>query len=188
MIQQYSFQQDFIYYDAHKTTLKIKYNVIENENQSLKAEYIDINMLGKFYHRSTISSTEDEIVAENVPYMAIKSNATLIVSKFTTVVMSDLNCPQRTFLSSNCWQAPMRMMCNLNVYGCLYENIKEHLILHFAKFLCRSMSECIVLRGISSKGTNWKFLDSAVAEFGLKRMESYGTGVVSARRRMQHKM
>ncbi|CAG2235928.1 unnamed protein product [Mytilus edulis] len=125
---------------------------------------------------------EDEIV----PYMAIKSNATLIVSKRTTVVMSDLNCPQRTLLSSNCWQAPMGMMCNLNVYGCLYENIKEHLILHFAKFLCRSMSDCIVLRGISSKGTNWTFLDSAVAKFGFKRTESYGTGDVGARRRIQH--
>ncbi|VDI28750.1 Hypothetical predicted protein [Mytilus galloprovincialis] len=155
-----------------------------------KPKYIDVNLLGEVLasiDQKQYLFPEDEIVAENVPYMAIKSNAPLIVSKRTTVVVSDLNCPQRTLLSiSNCWQAPIGMMCNLNVYDCWYENIKEHLILHFAKFLCRSMRDYIILRGISSKGTSFTFLDIAVVEFGLKRTDSYGTGVVSTRRRIQH--
>ncbi|CAC5390063.1 HISAT [Mytilus coruscus] len=185
-------EQDFVVYDTHKRTLEIKYNVIENENQSLKAEYIDVNLLGQVLastdHKHYLFP-EDEIVADYVPYRAIKSNAPLIVSIRTAVVVSDLSCPQRTLLSiSNCFQAPIGMVFIFNVYGCLSENIKEHLILHFAKFLCRPMSEYIVLRGISIKGTSWTFLDSAVEEFGFKRTESYGTGVVSVRRRIKNKL
>ncbi|XP_052086205.1 histidine N-acetyltransferase-like [Mytilus californianus] len=185
-------EQDFVFYDTHKRTLEIKYNVIENENQSSKAEYVDVNLLGQ-----VLASTDhkhylfpdNEIVADDVPYSAIKSNAPLIVSKRTAVVVSDLNCPQRTLLSiSNCFQAPIGMFFIFNVYGCLSENIKKHLLLHFAKFLSRSMSEYILLRGISSKGTSWTFLDSAVEEFGFKRIEFYGTGVVSARKRIKNKL
>ncbi|XP_052086196.1 histidine N-acetyltransferase-like isoform X1 [Mytilus californianus] len=185
-------EQDFRYYETHKRTLQMKYNVIKNENQSLKAEYIDVNLLGQVL-TSTVHQQylfpEDEIVVAMVPYMASKSNAPLIISKRTTVVVSDLNCPQRTLLSiSNFHQAPFGTVFNFNVYGCLSENIKEHLILHFAKFLCRPMSKYILLRGILSKGTSWKFLDSAVEEFDLKRTESYGTGLVSVRRRITSKL
>ncbi|XP_071141867.1 histidine N-acetyltransferase-like [Mytilus edulis] len=185
-------EQDFVFYDTDKTTLQIKYNVIKKKNQSLKAEYIDVNMLGQVLastdHKQYLFP-EDEIVADYVPYMAITSNAPLIVSKRTAVVVSDFDCPQRTILSiSNFYQAPIGMIFVFNVYGCLSDNIKEHLIFHFAKFLCRSMSEYIVLRGISSKGTHWTFLDNAVAEFGFNRTASYGKGVVSARRKIINKL
>ncbi|CAC5371211.1 HISAT [Mytilus coruscus] len=185
-------EQDFRFYDTHNGTLQTKYNVIKNKSPSLKAEYIDVNLFGQVLastdHKQYLFP-EDEIVVENIPYRAIKSNAPLIISKRTTVVVSDLNCPKRALLSvSNFHQAPIGMFFNFNVYGCLSENIKEHLIFHFAKFLCRPMSQYILLRGISSKGTSWTFLDSAVEELGFKRTEFYGTGLVSVRRRILSKL
>ncbi|VDI70568.1 Hypothetical predicted protein [Mytilus galloprovincialis] len=185
---------DFRFYDTHKRTLQNKYSsVIRKENPSLKSESIDEKMLGEIIastdHKQYLFP-EDEIVVDQVPYRAIKSNAPLIISKRTTVVVSDLNCPQRTLLSiSNFWQAPIGMFFNFNAYGCLSENTKEHLILHFSKFLCRPMSEYILFRGISSQGTSWTFLDSAVEEFGFnRRTELYGTGVTSVRRRITSKL
>ncbi|CAC5426655.1 unnamed protein product [Mytilus coruscus] len=185
-------EQDFRFYDTHKRILEIKYNVIRNENPSLKAEYIDVTLLGQVListdHKQYLFP-EDEIVVEYVPYRLFKSNAPLIVSKRTTVVVSDLNCPQRTLLSiSNFWHAPVGMIFAFNVYGCLSENIKKHLILHFAKFLCSPISECKSLRGMSSKGTSWTFLDSAVEKFGFKRAERDGTGLVIAKRRITSKL
>ncbi|VDI70569.1 Hypothetical predicted protein [Mytilus galloprovincialis] len=187
-------EQDFRFYDTHKRTLQNKYSsVIRKENPSLKSESIDEKMLGEIIastdHKQYLFP-EDEIVVDQVPYRAIKSNAPLIISKRTTVVVSDLNCPQRTLLSiSNFWQAPIGMFFNFNAYGCLSENTKEHLILHFSKFLCRPMSEYILFRGISSQGTSWTFLDSAVEEFGFnRRTELYGTGVTSVRRRITSKL
>ncbi|XP_063405807.1 uncharacterized protein LOC134689765 [Mytilus trossulus] len=186
-------EQDFRFYDTHKRTLQNKYSVIRKENPSLKSESIDEKVLGEIIastdHKQYLFP-EDEIVVDQVPYRAIKSNAPLIISKRTTVVVSDLNCPQRTLLSiSNFWQAPIGMVFNFNAYGCLSDNTKEHLILHFSKFLCRPMSEYILFRGISSQGTSWTFLNSAVEEFGFnRRTELYGTGLTSVRRRIRSKL
>ncbi|CAG2253442.1 unnamed protein product [Mytilus edulis] len=114
-------EQDLRFYDTCKGTLQNKYNVIinSNENPSFKAESIDEKVLGEILastdHKPYLFP-ENEIVSDDVPFMAIKSNAPLIVSKRTTVVVSDLNCPQRTLLSiSNFWQAPIGMVLNFNV-------------------------------------------------------------------------
>ncbi|XP_063405687.1 uncharacterized protein LOC134689648 [Mytilus trossulus] len=183
-------EQDLRFYDTHKGTLQNKYNVIinSNANSSFKAESIDEKVLGEILastdHKPYLFP-ENEIVSDDVPYRAIKYNAPLIVSKRTTVVVSDLNCPQRTLLSiSNFWQAPIGMVLNFNVYGCLSENSKEHLILHFAKFLDRPMSEYILLRAISSHGTSWTFLEKVLEQFDFKRTEFYGKGLVSVRRKI----
>ncbi|XP_063405962.1 histidine N-acetyltransferase-like [Mytilus trossulus] len=185
-------EHDYRYYDTHKGPLQIKYSVIGQANQSLKAEYIDVNLLGQVLaspdHKQFLFP-EDEIVVDQVPYSAIQSNAHLMVTERTTVVVSDLNCPQRTLLSiSNVREASIGMMINFNVYGSLSENIREHLILHFAKFLCKSKSDYILLRCISGKGINLTLLDMAVKEFGFKKTEFYGTGLVVGRRKIAYKL
>ncbi|CAG2250978.1 unnamed protein product [Mytilus edulis] len=162
----------FEFYDTHKRTLQNKYTVIRKDNPSLISESIDKKVLCEILastdHKQYLFP-QDGIVVDQVPYMTIKSNAPLIISKRTTVVVSDLICPQRKLLSiSNFFQAPIGMVFNFIVYGCVSENFKEHLILHFAKFLCRPMSDYILFRGILIKGTSWTFLDSTVEDLDLK--------------------
>ncbi|XP_063405690.1 uncharacterized protein LOC134689649 isoform X2 [Mytilus trossulus] len=185
-------EQDIRCYDTHKTTLHNKDTVMRKNNPSFKAERIDDKLLGEILESNDHKQflfPENEIVADYVPYRAMNSNASLIVSKRTSVVVSDLNCPQRTLLSiSNFWQAPLGMVCNFNVYGCVSGNIKEHLILHFAKCICRPLRDYILLRCISSKGTSLTFLDNAVEEYGFNRTEFYGKGLVSVRRRIASKL
>ncbi|CAG2213596.1 unnamed protein product [Mytilus edulis] len=85
-------EQDLRFYDTCKGTLQNKYNVIinSNENPSFKAESIDEKVLGEILastdHKPYLFP-ENEIVSDDVPFMAIESNAPLIVSKRTTVVV-----------------------------------------------------------------------------------------------------
>lgn len=93
------FYYDIRFYDVYTKKHYIKnYSILRNLNQYLLSEYIDVNVLGEVLESTDLRYylfPDDEIVAVLVPCRAIKSNASLIFSKLTNVVLTS---PQKTSL------------------------------------------------------------------------------------------
>ncbi|VDI15257.1 Hypothetical predicted protein [Mytilus galloprovincialis] len=176
-------QQDFRYYDIRKLNLEDEFKKQRKSNQVVNhARFIEKDEFGQILESRDLSRyffPEGRAVVDDVPYKIMRSNAPLMFTERTKVVVTHANNPKEAILTiSNFFKAPVGMIVNMNIYGCLSENIKPHLILHVEKLLPFLRSDYILFRCISKPDTNWQNLDNVMTELGFGTTQFYGTGLV----------
>ncbi|XP_052086204.1 histidine N-acetyltransferase-like [Mytilus californianus] len=185
-------QQDFRFYDIWKFNLEDEFKKQRESNQFVNARFIEKDEFGQILESRDLSRyffPEGRAVVDDVPYKTMRSNAPLIFTERTKVVVTDTNNPHEAILSiSNFFKAPVGMIVNLNIYGCLSEKIKSHLILHVEKLLPCLRSDFILFRCISKPDTNWANLDNVMTELGFKTTHFYGTGLVCVEWNLKSKL
>lgn len=146
------------------------------------AKSIDEEGLGEILSNQALHRElfpEGRLIVDWVPYRPMKSNANLIKTARTSMVVSDLGNSKKCVLTfGNYFMAAIGLVCNLDVYGHADFILKDHILLQIKHILPHAKSKKVIIRCFGPENTNWDFVYSLMKDFGFHEEEIFGTGLL----------
>lgn len=140
---------------------------------------INVEQLGDIFENQVISCQlfpEGRVVVDTVPYRPMKSNADLITTERTTVLLSGEGTSQILLTFGNYFHAHLGLVYNIDMYGCT-DKIDEHLLQHLLGILKYTNSEQIFIRIYSREITALDEANIIMNKFGFKKIDLWRSGM-----------
>lgn len=141
---------------------------------------LDKKQLGAILSNQNITGQhfpEGRVIVDSVPYRPRKSNAELIITERTIIVISGEGTNRLLLTFGNNFRAYVGLFYNLEIYGCT-ESLGAHLLKRFMNISKHMTLEKLCIRIYSREGTVWQVITNIINDFKFQKIQLSWPGLL----------